>query len=93
MKKHEDGFDRFATYAALFAALYIYWPKDISNTPLASLTLNDILGTAFAIAVGFFLIKNLFEPSEEDETKEAWGWLGVLMVFLAISALVYFQYH
>ena len=48
---------------------------------------------AFAIAVGFFLIKNLFEPSEEDETKDAWGWLGVLMVFLAISALVYFQYH
>jgi hypothetical protein len=43
MKKLEDGFDRFVTYAALFAALYIYWPKDFSNTPLAGLTLKHRL--------------------------------------------------
>ena len=33
-------------------ALYAYWPKDISNTPLAGLTLNDIISTAGAIVFG-----------------------------------------
>jgi hypothetical protein len=84
-------FGRLVTYGALFLALYIFSPKDISNAPLGSLTLSDIVGTVGFILIGLFLIKALFEPSENDEVKDAWGWLGVLTLGLAISALFYFR--
>jgi hypothetical protein len=82
-------FARLVTYAALFLALYAYWPKDISNTPLAGLTLNDIISTAGAIVFALFLIRSLFSPSEDDQAKEVWEAFGVIIMFLglAVSAL------
>jgi hypothetical protein len=70
-------------------ALYAYWPKDISNTPLAGLTLNDIISTAGAIVFALFLIRSLFSPSEDDQAKEVWEAFGVIIMFLglAVSAL------
>ncbi|WLA68599.1 hypothetical protein [Bradyrhizobium diazoefficiens] len=64
---------RLLTYAGLFLLLYNWAPRDISNTPLGSLTPSDIVGTIGFIAVGFLLLRALFNPSDDDETKDAWG--------------------
>ncbi|WP_316195366.1 MULTISPECIES: hypothetical protein [unclassified Bradyrhizobium] len=82
-------FGRVVTYAALFLALYIYWPKDITKTPIASLTLSDIFGTAGAILMGFFLIQALFNPSEDNASKNAWEAVGMISIFGAICGLLY----
>ena len=84
-------FGRLATYAVLFLLLYAYWPSDISHTPFASLTLSDVFGTVAAVAITFVLIRALFEPSDDDGIKDAWGWLGVLIAGLAILAVFYFS--
>jgi hypothetical protein len=82
-------FGRLATYAALFLLLYAYWPDDISHKPFASLTLSDVFGTAAAIVITFVLIRALFEPSDDEGLKDAWGWLGVLIVAVAVLAIFY----
>ncbi|MET4331357.1 hypothetical protein ABIB80_007217 [Bradyrhizobium sp. i1.15.2] len=84
-------FGRLATYAVAFLLLYAYWPADISHKPFASLTLSDLLGTAAAVAIGFGLIRALFEPSDEEDIKDAWGWVGVAIVGLAVVAMFYFS--
>jgi hypothetical protein len=84
-------FGRLATYAVAFLLLYAYWPADISHKPFASLTLSDLLGTAAAVAIGFGLIRALFEPSDEEYIKDAWGWVGVAIVGLAVVAMFYFS--
>jgi hypothetical protein len=66
-------FGRLVTYAVLFLLLYAYWPTDISHRPLASLTLSDLFGTVAPVGIGIVLIRALFEPSEDDGIKEAWG--------------------
>jgi hypothetical protein len=81
---------RLMTYAVLFLLLYAYWPADISQRPFASLTLSDVFGTVAAGGIGIVLIRALFEPSDEDGIKDAWGWLGVLIVGAAILAMIYF---
>jgi hypothetical protein len=86
-------FGRLATYGALFFAVYIYAPKDISHTPLAALTLGDITGTILAIVITFALIRALFNPSDDDQTKDAWGYLGVLYLGVAFMAYFYFAPH
>jgi len=49
-------FGRLATYALLFLALYIYFePKDLSHTPLASLTFPDISSNLAYVAFSFLL--------------------------------------
>jgi hypothetical protein len=82
-------FGRLTTYAVLFLLLYAYWPSDISHRPLASLTLSDVFGTVAAVAITLVLIRALFEPSDDDGIKDAWGWLGVLIVALAVLAVFY----
>lgn len=71
---------RLFTYATLFLVLYLWAPKDISGTPLGSLTLSDIAGTAIFIGIGIVLIRALFEPSDDDKVKDAWGWFGVVLL-------------
>ena len=84
---HPLGFvARLVVYAALFGLLYLYAPNDISNIPLARLTLHDILGTVFMVVAFLALIRALFNPSEDDEIKNAWGWIGVLIVCGAVLA-------
>jgi hypothetical protein len=65
--------------ASLFLLVYAYWPDDISHKPFASLTLSDVFGTVAAVGITFVLIRALFEPSDEDDIKDAWGWLGVVI--------------
>jgi len=77
---------RLLTYAALFFTLYLWAPKDISSTPLGSLTLSDIAGTAIFIGIGIVLIRALFEPSDDDKVKDAWGWFGVVLLSLFVVA-------
>lgn len=76
---------RLLTYLVLFLLLYIWAPKDISNTPLAALTLSDIVKTVAFVAIGIVLVRALFSPADSDEIKDAWGWLGV--VLLAVFSL------
>jgi hypothetical protein len=71
---------RLIIYAALFLLLYLWAPKDISNTPLATLTLSNIAGTIFFFGAVILLIRALFNPSEDDQIKDAWGWLGVVIL-------------
>jgi hypothetical protein len=71
---------RLLTYAALFWLLYLWAPKDISQTPLATLTLSDIAGTIAFLAAGFMLLGALFNPSDDDQIKNAWGWFGVVVL-------------
>lgn len=80
---------RLLTYAALFLLLYIWAPKDISNTPLATLTLSDIAGTVCFAAIGIVLIRALFNPSDDDQIKDAWGLLGVALLGVAAIAALY----
>jgi len=81
---------RLLTYAALFLLLYIWAPKDISKTPLATLTLSDIMGTVAFVAIGILLVRALFNPSEDDRVKDAWGWLGVVTLGGVAIGAVYF---
>ncbi|MFY9953747.1 hypothetical protein [Bradyrhizobium sp.] len=71
---------RLLTYAALFLLMYIWAPADISKTPLAKLTLSDIAGTIFFVGIGIMLIRALFDPSDDDQIRDAWGWFGVVLL-------------
>jgi hypothetical protein len=71
---------RLLVYGLIFWALYTWAPKDISNTPLGTLTPSDIIGTAAFFVLGFFLIRALFNPSDSDGVKSAWGWLGIVIL-------------
>jgi hypothetical protein len=80
---------RLLTYAALFIILYLWAPKDISNTPMAGLTLSDIAGTAIFVGIAIVLIRALFEPSDDDKVKDAWGWFGVVLLTLFVLASIF----
>lgn len=73
-------FTRLLVYGLIFWALYAWAPKDISNTPLGALTPSDILGTVAFFVLGYFLIRALFNPSDHDGVKNAWGWLGIVIL-------------
>jgi hypothetical protein len=78
---------RLIVYAALFGLVYHNAPNDVSNTPLARLILHDIFGWVFAVVAFSFLIWALFNPSEDDVIKNAWGWIGVVIIWGGIIAL------
>jgi hypothetical protein len=80
---------RLLIYAALFLALYSCAPKDISHTPIGSLTPSDIGGTVAFVAIAILLGRALFNPSQDDEVKDAWGWLGVVVIGLAVFGGVF----
>jgi hypothetical protein len=84
-------FGRLVTYAVLFLVLYAYWPADISHKPFASLTLSDVFGTVAAGGIGIVLIRALFEPSDDNGIRDAWGWLGVLVAGAAMFSMLYFS--
>lgn len=81
---------RLLTYAALFLMLYLWAPKDISNTPLGTLTLSDITGTAIFLGIGIVLVRALFNPSDDEQVKDAWGWFGVLVLCLVGLGTIFF---
>ncbi|GLR85844.1 hypothetical protein [Bradyrhizobium iriomotense] len=81
-------FGRLVTYAVLFLILYAYWPEDISHKPFASLTLSDLTKTAGSIAIALVLIRALFEPSDDEEIKDAWGVLGIVILGGGVVAVV-----
>jgi hypothetical protein len=71
---------RLIVYAALFFLVYLYAPNDILNTPLARLTLRDIFGAIGTASLVILLVMAFVNPSEDDEVKDAWGWIGVLII-------------
>jgi hypothetical protein len=83
---------RLLVYAALFFALYIFAPDDILDVPLATLTLSKIGRTVVWVVIGLVLIRWLFEPSEDDNIREAWGWLGVVLVAAVVVGSVVLHY-
>ena len=81
---------RMIVYAVLFFLVYLYAPTDIFKTPLAKLTLGDIGGPIGTTALVMALVTALFNPSEDNEVKDAWGWIGVLIIVGGVisSALI-----
>ncbi len=43
---------------------------------------EPVIGRAFARPVGSSGLRALFNPSESDQIKDAWGWLGVVLVII-----------
>jgi hypothetical protein len=84
---------RTTTYGALFWGLYIYWPKDIFHIPLAGLTLSDVFDTVFFVILALFFAKFFLSPSEDEEAKDAWGWLGVVIMIGGTLALLHSLGH
>lgn len=84
---------RLLSYAALFVLLYIWAPKDISKTPLGTLTLSDIVGTVVFVGIGIVLVRALFNPSDDDQVKDAWGWFGVVLLGVVGIGALYLYNH
>ncbi|WP_407122839.1 hypothetical protein [Bradyrhizobium sp. STM 3561] len=84
---------RLMTYAALLLLLYINCPDDISHRPLGSLTLSEIIKTAFFIGAGLVLVRALFNPVDDETVRDAWGWLGVWAAAALGCAVLYFRSH
>lgn len=80
---------RLLTYAALGLALYVFAPQDISHTPFAALTLSDIISTFAFFAFAVVLVWALFNPSDDDDVRDAWGWLGVVILGAVALGLIY----
>lgn len=83
---------RLVVYAALFLVLYAYWPDfNIGNRPLSTLTINDILVPVAWMLIGMFLIRALFNPDEEEFARDAWGWIGVILIagFVLFAGFLY----
>jgi hypothetical protein len=64
----------------IFWVLYAWAPKDISGTPLGTLTLSDLISTAIFIAAVVFSVRALFSPIDNDDVKNAWGWFGIVIL-------------
>jgi hypothetical protein len=83
---------RLVVYAALFGALYEFWPTtNIFDKPLASLSMSEILQTAWFIAMAVLLVRFLFNPSDAPETRAAWQALGVVLVLGALALMLLSQ--
>src|SRR4051812_11115527 len=74
---------RLLTYGLLFVVWWNFAPKDISNIPFAALTLSMVLSTVLWIAIGFYLVKWLFKPSQEIAALDAWNAVGLLLAVAA----------
>lgn len=73
-------FGRLAIYAGMFFELYVHAPKDITKTPLGSLTLSDIFETVAFFAIVGMLVHALFNPSDHEATKDLWGWWSIILL-------------
>ena len=71
---------RLLVYAVIFIALWVFKPDDITTVPLAGLTIADIVKTLLWVGVTIWLIKALFNPSEEETARDGWGGLGLLII-------------
>jgi hypothetical protein len=67
-------------YAFLFVVLYFFQPESIINRPLAALTLQAILNSGLWLGAALLLLRWLFSPSDHPETRDLWGYLGILMI-------------
>lgn len=79
---------RLLVYACLFLALYVFKPDDISQIPFAQLTLDKLGRTVGWIVITLGLIYWLFNPAEDDGVKDAWGWLGMIVLLGVIGASI-----
>jgi hypothetical protein len=54
--------------------------SDFSSAPLSKLTIADIVKTLFQGGAIPLLIRALFNPSDEEATRDGWGGLGRLII-------------
>jgi hypothetical protein len=80
---------RLVTYAAMFWALYVNAPKDISNTPLGSLTFSEIFSTVVFMGIAGSLVRALFTPSQHEATKDLWGWWSITILACVVILALY----
>jgi hypothetical protein len=71
---------RLLVYALIFTALWVFKPDDISSVPLSKLTIADIVKTLFWAGAILWLIRALFNPSDEEAARDGWGGLGLLII-------------
>jgi hypothetical protein len=65
---------RLLAYALIFIAAWVFKPDDISSMPLATLTIADILKSLVWFGVIIWLIRALFNPSDEEAARDGTGW-------------------
>jgi hypothetical protein len=97
---------RIAVYGALIAALIIAlfvawgtWPStNIFDTPIASLTLRQIVYAVgflsiatLAATLGMALVTLLFSPSNDAEIRKSWAAYGVVLVILLIVCVIAYR--
>jgi hypothetical protein len=86
---------RIFVYLCIFGLLLFFTPESlrdgwIFSRPFAALTLGDVLGalvwTLIAVRLGYAL----FHPNPRPDFRENYGWLGVVMIGLTVTALLAF---
>ena len=77
----------------LFGVLYVYGnpATNIFDKPLGTLSLGEIFRAVFFIGAAIFLLKALFNPSEDSAIRDAWTVIGAILIF-GIGALVVYFY-
>ena len=78
---------RIVVYVSLLFFWYTFRLDDISQIPLARLTLETIIRTVFWAGIGLSLLYFLCTPSDDDEIRDAWGWFGVFLFFAGVLAV------
>jgi uncharacterized membrane protein YgdD (TMEM256/DUF423 family) len=75
---------RIVVYGVILLILYIKWPENKWDRPIGTLSIdNTITPIIFVVAVIFF-IRALFSPADDDSIREAWGWVGVVLIVGAV---------
>ena len=78
---------RIVVYVCLLFLWYTFRLDDISQIPLARLNSEMIFRTVFWAVVGLSLLYFLCNPSNDDQTRDAWGSLGVFLFFAGVLAV------
>lgn len=82
---------RVVLYAFLLLMTYILAPS-IGDIPLSRLTLNELAKTLFAIFAALIIVGFIFLPSNDGRVREAWGWFGLIVLFLLACGAAFLWY-
>jgi hypothetical protein len=86
---------RLFVYACIFGLLFYFTPESLRDgwlfsRPFAALSLSDVLGALVWFLILLRLVHALFNPSPRPDFREHYGWLGVVLIGLVVTALIAF---